>query len=366
MNVPFVDLKRQYHQLKPEMDAAIHQVIDELAFIKGKHVSDFERAFENLYGVKHCIGVANGTDAIFITLKMLGIGPGDEVITVANSWIATSETISLTGAKPVFVDVDEYFSIDAQAIEGKITLKTKAIIPVHLYGQMSAMDEIMELAEKHQIFVVEDCAQSHFSSLNGKRAGTIGVAGTFSFYPGKNLGAYGDAGAIITNDDALSEKLRMFANHGSLIKHQHQIEGVNSRLDGLQAAILRVKLDHILDWTAKRQGHALAYDEGLRNVIGVEVPKVRSNSEHSYHLYVIKAERRDELREYLKSKGIATGIHYPQPLPLLTPYASMGHQESDFPKAVANRDTILSLPMFPELTVEERQYVIDKIAEFYC
>ena len=266
MNIPFVDLKAQYHSIKPDIDKAIENVIAETAFIGGKYVNNFKEEFANLYGVKHCVPVANGTDAIYIILKILGVGAGDEVITVANSWISTSETITQAGAKPVFIDVDEYFTIDVGKIEEAITPNTKAIIPVHLYGQMADIEIIEQICTKHNLFLIEDCAQSHFSELNGIRAGLRGIASTFSFFPGKNLGAYGDAGAIITNDDELAEKMRMYANHGALIKHQHKIEGINSRLDGLQASILSAKLPYILDWTDKRRECAAYYDEILKEI----------------------------------------------------------------------------------------------------
>ena len=257
MHIPLVDLKAQYQTIKPEIDASVQDVINETAFIRGKYVEKFESEYKKKYGVKHCISVGNGTDAIFIALKMLGIGHGDEVITTANNWIATSETISMTGARPVFVDIErDYFTIDPSKIEEKITPKTKAIIPVHLYGQPANITLIKEICEDHDLFLVEDCAQAHFAEFGGKKVGTFGDAGTFRLYPGKNLGAYGDAGAIITDNDALAEKMRRFANHGSLKKHDHEFEGMNSRLDGLQAAILSVKLMYIDEWNKKRNEHA--------------------------------------------------------------------------------------------------------------
>ncbi|MBN8570016.1 MAG: DegT/DnrJ/EryC1/StrS family aminotransferase, partial [Ignavibacteria bacterium] len=264
MRVPFVDLHAQYLSIKDEIDNSIQSVINDTAFIGGKYVKEFENNFADSYGVKHCIGVANGTDAIYIILKMLGIGPGDEVITAANTWISTSETITQTGAKPVFIDIDEkYYTINENLIESKITSKTKAIIPVHLYGQVCNIEKIQTICKKHNLFLIEDCAQSHFSSLENKLAGTSGIASSFSFYPGKNLGAYGDAGCIITNDDTLAKKIRMFANHGSLIKHEHDIEGINSRLDGLQAAILNTKLPHLDNWINKRIFNAQLYTKLL-------------------------------------------------------------------------------------------------------
>lgn len=366
MNVPFVDLKAQYHSLKPEMDAAILDIIENTAFIGGSPVSNFEKDFAKLYGVKHCISTANGTDSLFIVMKMLGIGEGDEVITVANSWISSSETISQTGAKPVFVDIDkDFYSLDENLLEKAITEKTKCIIPVHLHGQMCNMDSIMKIAEKHNIPVMEDCAQSHFSEFDGKRAGTMGIAGSFSFYPGKNLGAYGDAGCILTNDDDLAQKCKMYARHGALIKHQHEIEGINSRLDGLQAAVLSVKLPHIIGWTERRVSRAAVYYKALEGIENIVVPKVRENTKHSYHLFVIRAERRDELAKFLGDNGIGSAIHYPTALPNLKAYEYLGCKESDFPVSTNYQDKILSLPMYPELTDEMVNQVASKIKEFY-
>jgi dTDP-4-amino-4,6-dideoxygalactose transaminase len=365
VNVPFVDLKAQYHSLKVEIDAAIQSVIDKTAFVRGPHVEDFEKAFANKYGVKHCISCANGTDAIYITLKALGIGPGDEVITVANSWISTSETISQAGAKPVFVDIDpDYFHIDPHKVEEKISPKTKAVIPVHLFGQPASIDAIKAICEKHGLFLIEDCAQAHFATYNGQKVGTFGVAGTFSFYPGKNLGAYGDGGAIITNDDSLATKMKMFANHGSLRKHEHEIEGINSRLDGIQAAILNVKLKYVDGWNRARYQNALAYNERLSIIPQIQTPKVRENAFHIFHLYVIRTEKRDALANYLKPKQIDTGIHYPTALPFLQAYSYLGHKPSDFPIASRYQNEILSLPMFPELNEKQIEYVTNSIKEF--
>lgn len=365
MNIPFVDLKAQYQSIKSEIDSAIATVIDETSFIGGKHVKEFETKFAALYGVKNCIPVGNGTDSLYIIMKMLGIGEGDEVITSAYSWISSSETISQTGARPVFVDIEsDYFTIDPALIESKITKNTKAIIPVHIHGQICEMDAIIEIAKKHNLFVIEDCAQAHFSEFKGKRAGTMTIASSFSFYPGKNLGAYGDAGCILTNDDHLAEKCRMFANHGALIKHQHRIEGINSRLDGLQAAILTAKLPHILKWTAERKRCASTYDNLLRDIKGIVTPPKRPFSEHSYHLYVIRAERRNELQAFLKQNGIETAIHYPSALPSLECYHAL-YPNPSFPIAIGNEQKILSLPIYPELQDESIAYVVSKIKEFY-
>lgn len=365
MNIPFVDLKAQYYSIKKDIDHAIASVIEDTAFIKGKYVQHFEKEFAKLYGVKHCIGVANGTDAIYIIMKMLGIKEGDEVITVANSWISTSETISQTGATPVFIDVDEYFTIDVSKIESKITNRTKAIIPVHLYGQMADIKPIKQICEKYNLYLIEDCAQSHFSEYEGKKAGLFGIASTFSFFPGKNLGAYGDAGCIITNDDTFAEKFRMYSSHGALVKHTHIIEGINSRLDGLQASILSAKLPYILLWTADRNKKADLYNKYLQGIRNIELPKVRPNTKHSYHLYVIKAERRDELRAFLQSEGISCEIHYPIPLPFMTAYDYLKTDKSEFKVVKKNQKAILSLPIFPELTEEQIVYIAQKIQDFY-
>lgn len=365
MHIPLVDLKAQYQTIKPEIDAAIQGVIDETAFIRGKYVQNFESEYAKKYGVKHCIGVANGTDAIFITLKMLKIGHGDEVITTASSWIATSETITLAGAKPVFVDIEkDYYTIDPSKIEEKITLKTKAILPVHLYGQPAHITKIKKICDEHDLHLVEDCAQSHFAEFNRKKVGTFGDAGTFSFYPGKNLGAYGDAGAIITNDDALAEKLRRFANHGSLKKHDHEIEGINSRLDGLQAAVLSVKLKYIDEWNKKRLQNAMRYTEMLDEIDGITTPKIRKNALHIFHQYVIRTERRDQLASFLREKDIETRIHYPVALPFLKAYGYLGHTPVDFPVAYEYQNKILSLPMYPELEEDQIKYVSDNIINF--
>lgn len=366
MHIPFVDLRAQYLSIKNEMDTAISSVINETAFIGGKYVKEFEKNFAELYGVKHCISVANGTDSLYILMKMLGIGKGDEVITVANSWISSSETISQTGATPVFVDVcKDYYSIDETQFNAAITPKTKAVILVHLQGQMANIEAIKPICDKHNLALIEDCAQSHFSEQNGKRAGTIGIAGSFSFYPGKNLGAYGDAGCIITNDDALAEKCKMYANHGALKKHHHQIEGINSRLDGLQAAILNTKLPHILKWTEARIANAKKYEEALKDVAQIVTPKVRPNSKHTFHLYVIQCQNREALMQHLKNNGIETAVHYPTILPCLPCYNYLNKTTKDFPVAAAMQSKILSLPLYPELTDEQINYVANCIKSFY-
>ncbi|MBM4196804.1 MAG: DegT/DnrJ/EryC1/StrS family aminotransferase [Gammaproteobacteria bacterium] len=373
MQVPFADLRQQYQAIKPEIDAAIAGVIAETAFVRGKYVNAFEADYARGYGVEHCVSCANGTDAIYIALKALGVGPGSEVITVANSWIATSEVITQAGAKPVFVDIEpDYYNIDAGKIEARVTARTKAIIPVHLFGQPADMTAIRDICTRRGLRLIEDCAQAHFSEYDfgapkgGKRkVGTIGDIGTFSFYPGKNLGAYGDAGAIVTNDAALARSMRTFANHGSMSKHEHEIEGINSRLDGLQAAILSVKLRHIHDWTRRRQEAATIYDKLLAGLGGIVTPKIRPEGSHVFHLYVVRARDRDGLQKHLESRGIGTGVHYPKPLPFLKAYQYLGHKPEDFPVAYRYQREILSLPMFPEISREQVEYVVAEIRAFY-
>lgn len=365
-SIPFVDLKAQYQALKPAIDTAIQTVIDEGAFIRGRFVSAFESEYANAYGVKHCISTANGTDALYIIMKMLGIGPGDEVITTANSWIASSETVTQTGARVTFVDVEPHFyNLDPNKIEAAITPRTKAIIAVHLLGQPAQIDVIKAICDARGLHLIEDCAQTHFAEYNGQRVGTFGVAATFSFYPGKNLGAYGDAGAIITNNDELADKCRSYARHGANAKdkHDHVMEGINSRLDGLQAAILSVKLPHIHEWNSKRAAAAARYDQllqGAKNVI--ELPAVRPNATHIYHVYCVRLSDRDAANARLNGAGIGTSIHYPIPLPFLKAYRYLEHEPSNFPIAWRNHTEILSLPIFPEITAEQQARVAEALA----
>jgi dTDP-4-amino-4,6-dideoxygalactose transaminase len=366
MNIPFVDLKAQYLSIKDEVDNAIQNVISETAFIGGTYVKKFEKEFSELYGMKHCISVGNGTDSLYIIMKSLGIKKDDEVITSAYSWISSSETISQTGAKPVFVDIhDKYYTINEDLIEQHITKKTKAILAVHIHGQVCNMDKILEIAKKFNLYVIEDCAQSHFSEYKGKRAGTMGVASSFSFYPGKNLGAYGDAGCIFTNDDKLADQFRMFANHGALKKHQHQIEGINSRMDGLQASILSAKLPFILKWTSERKRCAKMYLKLFKQFDKVECPVIRENSEHSFHLFLIKVEKRDELQKHLLINGIETTIHYPKALVNLECYNYLNLNRDNYPVATTNESKILSLPIYPELNDEMILYIVETIKNFY-
>ena len=365
-SVPFVDLYAQYQSIKPEIDAAIAAVLNTTAFIGGPHVKEFETSFAEYCGVKHCLGVANGTDALFIALKALGIGPGDEVITVANSFVATSEAIKMAGAQVVFVDSDpKTFEIDVTRIEEKITAKTKAIIPVHLYGQPADMDAIVAIARKHGLRVIGDAAQAHGALDRGRKIATLADITCFSFYPGKNLGAYGDAGALVTDNETWAADARMFANHGRVKKYDHDFEGVNSRLDGLQAAILNVKLRHIEKWTEGRRRAAAWYNKALAGS-KVVTPVERDDVRAVYHLYIIRVPngQRDALQAYLNANGVSTGIHYPIALPYLNAYSYLKHTEKDFPEALAASGEILSLPMFPELTEEQVEYVAQTIREF--
>jgi dTDP-4-amino-4,6-dideoxygalactose transaminase len=363
--VPFADLHAQYLTIKQDIDTAIAAVIRDSAFIRGPFVDAFERDFAKAMGVSHCVSCANGTDAIYIAMHALGVRPGDEVLTTAHSWISTSETITQAGGTVVFCDTDATsFTIDPAQIEAKITPRTVGIIPVHLYGHPAAMTEIMAIAKRHNLWVIEDCAQAHMAAIDGKMVGTFGNIATYSFYPGKNLGAMGDAGAIGTNDADLARRMAMYARHGGLTKSDHQIEGINSRLDGLQAAILSVKLAHLADWTNARRALAAGYDSALAAIPGVGVPRVRDNFRHVYHLYVIRHAQRDALAAWLRERGVATVINYPVALPFLPAYARFGARPEDFPNAYAAQSEILSLPIFAEMTVLQQQAVVAAIAEF--
>ncbi len=363
--VPFADLHAQYLTIKQEIDSAIANVIQSSAFVRGPNVEAFESAFAAMHGVKHCVSCANGTDSLYIAMCALGVKPGDEVITSAHSWISTSETITQAGGKVVFCDTDsDTFTIDPTRIESLVTDRTVGIIPVHLYGQPAEMDAVNRIAQKHKLWVLEDCAQAHLARLSGKLVGTLGTVASFSFYPGKNLGAMGDAGGLLTNDTALANRMAMFARHGGLTKGDHRIEGINSRLDGIQAAILNVKLPHLADWTRARKSLASRYDSALQGAADLRVPEVAPKRDHVYHLYVVRHPRRDDLRQYLKGCGIETVISYPCALPFVPAYQRLGAKPHDFPNAYENQSTILSIPMFPEMTSKQQEYVIQSIQEF--
>jgi dTDP-4-amino-4,6-dideoxygalactose transaminase len=360
MKIPFVDLHAQYLTIKEEIDNAIAEVIADSAYIRGRHVDAFEQSWARTLGVKRCLSCGNGTDAIYIALRGLRLRPGDEVITSAHSWISTSETITQAGGRVVFCDTDEEtFTIDPIDIETKITPATVGIIPVHLYGQPADMSAIMAIAKRHNLWVIEDCAQAHLASYNGKFVGTFGNAATFSFYPGKNLGAYGDAGCVVTNDDRLADWMATFARHGG--KGDHVMEGINSRMDGLQAAILNAKLPHLPAWTEARRHVAACYDELLKDVDDVITPKVGAGRDHVYHLYVIRTEDRDGLRKQLTDTGIATVLNYPKALPFYPAYAHLGHSPEDFPVAYASQSRILSLPIYPEIPGDAIEEVASQI-----
>ena len=364
MKIPFVDLHAQYLTIKQEIDRAIADVIAQSAYIRGPHVDAFEEAWARTLGVKRCISCANGTDAIYIALRGLGLKRGDEVITSAHSWISTSETITQAGGRVVFCDTDEEtFTIDPADIERKVTPATVGIVPVHLYGQAADMGAIMAIARKHNLWVLEDCAQAHLASYKGQLVGTFGNVATFSFYPGKNLGAYGDAGCVVTNDDRLADWMTKFARHGG--KGDHVMEGINSRMDGLQAGILNAKLPHLPAWTAARRRVAACYNELLEEVGDVITPTVKPDRDHVYHLYVIRTENRDALREHLSGAGISTVLNYPKALPFCPAYAYLGHVPKNFPAAYFNQSRILSLPIYPEMPEEAITHVANVISLFW-
>jgi dTDP-4-amino-4,6-dideoxygalactose transaminase len=364
MKIPFVDLHAQYLTIKEAIDSAIAEVIAESAYIRGRHVDAFEQAWASTLGVKRCVSCANGTDAIYIALRGLGVRPGDEVITSAHSWISTSETITQAGGRVVFCDTDEEtFTIDPDDIQRKITPATVGIIPVHLYGQPANMDAIMAIAKRHNLWIIEDCAQAHLARYKGQSVGSFGNAATFSVYPGKNLGAYGDAGCVVTNDDRLADWMATFARHGG--KGDHVMEGINSRMDGLQAAILNTKLPYLPAWTAARRHVAARYDDLLGDVGDIITPKATRSRDHVYHLYVVRTENRDALRKHLTEAGISTVLNYPKALPFYAAYSYLGHVPKDFPVACFNQSRILSLPIFPEMGAEMIDYVVECIDDFF-
>ena len=365
MTVPFADLHAQYQGIKTEIDDAIADVIRDSAFIRGPHVQRFEEQFAAATGANHCISCGNGTDSLYITMRALGVRPGDEVIAPAHSWISTTETITQAGGTVVFCDTDpDTFTIDPAQIAANITPRTVGIIPVHLYGQPADMDPIMALARQHGLWVIEDCAQAHLARYKGRMVGSFGNAASYSFYPGKNLGAMGDAGAIVTDDPDLAQRMAMFARHGGLSKGDHQIEGINSRLDGLQAAVLSVKLPHLMHWTSRRREIATEYGRLLGNIEGVTLPHTASGREHVWHLYVIRHEERDRLARHLHAAGVQTVINYPVALPFVPAYRRFHHSPEDFPVAFGHQSRILSLPIFPEITSDQLETVAAAIRSF--
>jgi dTDP-4-amino-4,6-dideoxygalactose transaminase len=365
--VPFVDLRAQYARIREDIDAGVRQVLENAHFIHGAEVDQFEDAFASAHGAKHAAGVANGTDALLLTLKALGIGSGDDVIIPANTFVATAEAIVHAGARPVLVDINpQTYNIDVDQIEGRMTSRVKAIIPVHLYGQPADLGPILAIARRYGISVIEDAAQAHGAEYGGRRVGSWGRVACFSFYPAKNLGAYGDAGAIVTNDEHVALTVRKLRDHGSVDKYQHDLIGYNSRLDTLQAAVLLVKLKHLDQWNRERRAHAQLYNDLLSRIPGIARPAVLDGASHVYHLYVVRVERgsRDELRTYLLERGIQTGIHYPTPVHLTAAFGDPQGRAHRFPVAEACAKTIVSLPMYPELESNQIEYVATQIANY--
>lgn len=360
MPIPFIDLKAQYRKIQPEINEAIGEVIESAAFIGGKYARAFEASFARYCGVSSAVGASSGTTALHLVFAALGIGPGDEVVTVPSTFIATAEMISVTGARPVFVDAeDASFNMDPAKLEAAITPRTKAIVPVHLYGQIADMDPILEVARRHGIPVVEDAAQAHGAEYRGKRAGQMGVAATYSFYPGKILGAYGDAGIAVTNDEALAKKMEMLANHGRTGKYEHETPAFNYRMDGIQGAILSVKLRHLDAWLEARRAKAQVYNRLLEDAVvtPTEMPYAR----HVYTYYVIRTKQRDRVQAALKERGIDAIIHYPIPLHLQPAYRSLGYRKGDFPVAERQSGEILSLPLYAELEETQIKEVVETV-----
>lgn len=368
MNIKFVDLKRQYQSIKKQIDDTILDCLNNTAFIGGEALVHFEKAFAEYAECTYCVPVANGTDALEITMKAMGIGTGDEVIVPANSFVASAEAVSNCGAQVVFCDVNPIsYNIDANLIKPLINTKTKAIMPVHLYGKIANMQPIQQLAKQHQLLVIEDASQAHGARYHAKMSGYFGDAATYSFYPGKNLGAYGDAGAIVTNNEQVYNTTKRIANHGRIAKYNHEIIGRNSRMDALQASILNIKLKYLDTWVKRRRSIAKMYTDLLQNNPNVQLPKDNPVDESAYHLYVIQVEesQRDALQTHLKQKGIATIIHYPIALHQLKAYAHLQHKAMDFPVSYQSSKQILSLPIYAELTDEEVRYVVEAIVSFF-
>ena len=365
MKVPFIDLKLQVREIEREVLPMVREAMEEAAFIGGPQVTGFEVEFGAFCNSKYCVGVNSGTDALRFALIAAGVGPGDEVITVPHTFIATTEAISQAGAKPVFVDIDrKTYNMDASKIAGAITPGTRAIVPVHIYGQPADMDPILEIAHKNNLIVIEDACQAHGALYKGKRAGSMGLTGCFSFYPGKNLGAYGEAGAVVTQSEEMADKIRMIRDHGQAQKYYHDMEGYNGRLDAIQAGVLRIKLRRLEAWNQARRRNAGHYNELLSRIRGVTIPVEPDGCRHVYHLYVILVDDRDALQKYLGEKGVDTGLHYPVHLHLQKAYADQGQKEGDFPVTETVAGRVLSLPMFPELAKEQIDHVADCIRQF--
>lgn len=364
MKIPLVDLYAQYQAIKPDIDAAMKRVIENSSYILGPEVKTFEKNMATFCQVNHAVGTDSGTAALHLALLLLGVRPGDEVITTTHTFIATAEVISLTGARPVFVDIDpRTYNLDPEKVQAAITSRTKVLMPVHLYGQPAEMDPLLEIAKKHNLRVIEDAAQAHGAAYRGRPAGSMGDIGCFSFYPGKNLGAYGDGGMLVTNDPELAERALMLRNHGRRDKYEHLVVGYGYRLDALQAAILDVKLKYLKKWNERRRTHAEYYTK-LLSGLDVVTPFEPAHISGVYHLYVVASPKRDALLKHLKARGIEAGIHYPIPLHLQPVYRDLGYRLGDFPLTEHAANQILSLPMYPELTNEQIEYVADAIREF--
>lgn len=365
MKVPFLDLEAQYESIRAEIATALQKVLDSTAFVGGEFVTKFEREFAGFCRCQFAVGVGSGTAALWLALQAMGIAAENEVITVPNTFIATAEAISVCGARPVLVDVDERtYTMDPARLEAAITPRTKAVIPVHLYGQAPDMDPIMEIAQAHGLFVVEDACQAHGAEYKGRPAGSIGDVACFSFYPAKNLGAYGEAGAVVTNSADIAKKIRILRDHGQAKKNYHCMIGWNARMDGFQGAVLSVKLKHLAAWNKARRKNAQLYNDLLAKVDGVITPIEADYAKHVYHIYAIRTKKRDALIRALAEKGISCGIHYPIPIHLQEAYKSLGHEKGGFPIAERCVEELVSLPMFPELGQEQIEMVCHEIKSF--
>ncbi len=364
MKVPFLDLKTHHAPNLPEFEAAIREVIESNAFAGGPFVESFEKDFAAYCDCNYAIGLGSGTEALWLVLLACGVGPGDEVITVPSTFMATAEAITYCGATPVFVDVDENsYTMDPALLAAALTERTKAIIPVHLFGQMAAMDPILEFARAHKLPVIEDAAQAHGAEYKGRKAGSLGLAGCFSFYPGKNLGAFGEAGAVVTNDRELRDKIRVLRDHGQTQKYRHTVVGWNCRMDGIQGAVLTIKLRDLERGNQMRRAHALQYERLLSEIEEITAPQVQEYAKHVFHIYAVRVQRRDEIMRLLEENGIGCAVHYPVPVHLQEAYASLGYGEGSFPVAERVASEFLSLPMFPELTSEQVALVADTLKE---
>ena len=364
ISIPFLDLKSQHKKLSKDINKQIQICIENSAFIRSQSIKDFENNFSQLTKVNHCISCANGTDALYMAMKSLNIKEGDEIITTAISWISTSETISQAGGKVIFADISEdTFCINPELLQSLITDKTVGIIPVHLYGQPCDMEKILEIAGNNNLWIIEDCAQSHLASIDHRLVGSFGDIATYSFYPSKNLGAMGDAGCIITNNERLAKWINSYSQHGK--KNIHEIEGINSRMDGIQASILNVKIKYLNDWTNKRIEIAKFYLKNLKGVGDLKLPKEIKGHKHVYHLFTLQTEYRDDLKKFLSDKGIGTSVNYPIPLPFLPCYSHLNCSRKSFPNALKACNSILQIPLYPELSLKNQNYIVSSIKEFF-